>query len=196
MNQVPQLTMTPCTLVYTLFNPKAIKFDDFYLLIRSLHNFLVEDIIPNPELNNVHVKLKYQASIKNAIKKLGGMAMFTSVSKLSNFVKDDELIHLEYIKQQYGVFTQSDGKPMPYIGGRGKYKKSKYINPPNPYSKRPRQKSIQPAETYIPTRTYPAPIPESEEAIDEMPNAQLFPQDEKSNDDSSSDSEDEQQISK
>lgn len=100
--------MEPCTLVYTLVNEKKLKFTDFYLLIRGMHNYMVESITPNPEAKNVHVKLGYQASVLNAQSKLGPLIEHIVVSKLSSFINEDEYSRLDYLRQKYGLPCGSD----------------------------------------------------------------------------------------
>lgn len=71
---------------------------------------MVEDIVPMPESNCVHVKLNYQASVKNAKAKLGALSALVSVHKFSAFVKDDELSLLDELKKQYGFGIGADAE--------------------------------------------------------------------------------------
>lgn len=105
MAATPQkvLTLEPCTLVYTLVDPNVISFDDFALIIRSLHSYMVQSITPNPGQNNVHVKLGYQASIANAQTKLGMLKNAVHVSKLGSYVDVSEFSHLEQLRRTYGI---------------------------------------------------------------------------------------------
>jgi len=97
------LTYEPCTLVYTLLDTRVINFQQFYLIIRGNHNFMVEFIKPLPEQNSVHVKLGYQASIANAVKKLGYLAGSVCVSKLNSLISQDEYSELEQLRQHFGI---------------------------------------------------------------------------------------------
>lgn len=102
------VTEEPCTLVYTLINPCDLKFDDFCLIVRSLHTYMVEDIVPYPESNCVHVKLGYQASTANAIKKLGPMLpQYIAINKLSTYVKESELLTLDCLKKRFGFGAEA-----------------------------------------------------------------------------------------
>nr|QTE03820.1 MAG: hypothetical protein 2 [Parus major densovirus] len=101
------ITYEPCTLVYTLLNEDIISFDDFCLLIRANHSFMVESIIPNPDTNNVQVKLNYQASLVNAISKLGDLQQVIAVTKLSAYVKENELSRLDELRRQFNISTSS-----------------------------------------------------------------------------------------
>lgn len=93
----------PCTLVYTLTDYKSLSFDDFSLLIRGMHSYMVEDITAFPDSKSMHVKLGYQASIENATKKLGDLAHLCVVSKLSTFVKDTEIQRLNELKMRFNI---------------------------------------------------------------------------------------------
>lgn len=101
----------PSTLVYTLLNPDKLSFKNFSLIIRSLHTYMVEDIVPYADKNCVHVKLNYQASVKNAGMKLGKLSKFVSVHKLSTFVKDDELSTLDQLQRDFGFGAHDDETP-------------------------------------------------------------------------------------
>lgn len=136
------ITFEPCTLVYTLLNPKKLKFEDFSLIVRSLHNYQVESIIPNAEMNNVHVKLNYQASITNAANKLGALRPIIGISKLSNFVKESEYTRLEQLRLKYGIASSEPGETGPSYPQppRQQFKQRRGIFPsrPAPYQKKPR----------------------------------------------------------
>lgn len=146
------ITYEPCTLVYTLLNEDVISFDDFCLLIRANHSFMVESINPNPETNNVQVKLNYQASLVNAISKLGDLQQVIAVTKLSAFVKENEISRLDDIRRRFNIGTttpdidqsvhQSAGGPR--RGGRGKAA-SIFAPRPAPYKKALPKKQPKPA---------------------------------------------------
>lgn len=108
-----QLCEEPSTLVYTLLTPSKLPFKDFSLIIRSLHSYMVEDIVPMETSNTVHVKLNYQASVKNAKAKLGSLTGMVSVHKFSAFVKDDELSCLDKLRKQYGFGGQASNDQGP-----------------------------------------------------------------------------------
>lgn len=145
------ISFEPCTLVYTLIDPEFIPFDDFSLIIRSLHTYMVESVTPNPSMNNVHVKLNYQASIANAQKKLGGLTQAVGITKLSNHVKESEFSRLELLKQQYGINHGSD-EPLPYAAPRGRgrgriFPSRPPVYPPAPYGKPSRVRKTKAAYT-------------------------------------------------
>lgn len=123
-----QLCEEPSTLVYTLLNPKKLPFAKFSLIIRSLHSYMVDDILPMPDSNCVHVKLNYQASVKNACAKLGpNLERLICVTKLSSFIKDDELSLLDELKREYGFgTTNADEK-------KSRNKKAKTTESPRGY---------------------------------------------------------------
>lgn len=126
----------PCTLVYTLLDSNELPYDDFYLIVRSLHSYMVEKIIPHPDANNVHVKLQYQASVANAEAKLGDLSSLVSVTKLSSFIKDTEISHLEQLRRRFNI-GGADPAPGP-SRARGAPAKSRRINP---YGKRQQYKA-------------------------------------------------------
>lgn len=97
------LVEEPCTLVYTLTNSKDLSFEDFGLLIRGMHSYMVEDITTFENTKTVHVKLGYQASIDNTTKKLKDLANYCVVSKLSSHVKDTEIQRLNELKLRFNI---------------------------------------------------------------------------------------------
>lgn len=103
-----QLCEEPSTLVYTLLNTKKLPFDHFSLIIRSLHSYMVDAIIPSSEENCVRVKLLYQASVKNARAKLGKLSKFVTVHKMSQFIEDKELPLLDKLKSEFGFGVADD----------------------------------------------------------------------------------------
>lgn len=110
------ISFEPCTLVYTLLNPKKLNFDDFSLIVRSLHSYMVESVTPNPEMQNIHVRLNYQASVQNAINKLGKLRNVICVSKLNVHIKEHEFARLEQLRQKYGLnagFGDDSCQPRP-----------------------------------------------------------------------------------
>lgn len=64
---------------------------------------MVESIVPLPEQKTVHVKLGYQASITNAISKLGTLAGCVSVSKLNSHIAEEEYGELEKLRRHFGI---------------------------------------------------------------------------------------------
>lgn len=149
------ITYEPCTLVYTLLNEDVISFDDFCLLIRANHSFMVESINPNPETNNVQVKLNYQASLVNAISKLGDLQQVIAVTKLSAFVKENEISRLDDLRRRFNISTSSATSDLdqplhqsvggPRRGGRGKAA-SIFAPRPAPYKKAlPKKQQPKPA---------------------------------------------------
>lgn len=122
------ITFEPCTLVYTLLDSNILSFDDFSLIIRSLHSYMVESIIPNAEKMNVHVKLNYQASVKNSSIKLGTLQNVIAVSKLSNYVQESEFSKLEQLRRQFGLGEPSTSKQSRAFKRLQPYHKKKTFN--------------------------------------------------------------------
>nr|QTE03968.1 MAG: hypothetical protein [Aegithalos caudatus parvoviridae sp.] len=133
------ITFEPCTLVYTLLDNCELNFDDFSLIVRSLHSYMVDTIVPNPVMNNVHVKLNYQASLSNAIAKLGTLQSIVAVTKLSSFVKESEFSHLEQLRRRFGIGSgdTSDSPPVQACKARKAPKKSYSRGTPRVFNQRP-----------------------------------------------------------
>lgn len=125
----------PSTLVYTLIDP-TLPFDHFSLIVRSLHSYMVEDIVQNRELQTIHVKLGYLASVENARRKLGGLCDKIIVHKLSSFVKEDELSLLEKLQKEYnfGAPTPDASEDLPPAIRKALTKKGRYKFVPQPVS--------------------------------------------------------------
>lgn len=102
------LAEEPSTLVYTLLSSSPLPFEHMSLMVRSLHTYMVEEIKEYADKKCVHVKLGYQASIKNTTKKMGGLAKHVTLTKLSTYVKDDELSLLDTLRRQYGLGMPSN----------------------------------------------------------------------------------------
>lgn len=102
---------SPCTLVYTLNDLSAMSFDDFSIVVRSLHSFNVDSFTPRPENNAMNVRLNYQASIANIKAKMGDLNDIISVFKLS-YVKENELSRLAELRSRYNFGGESTmGQP-------------------------------------------------------------------------------------
>lgn len=119
----------PCTLVYSLLENAPINFDQFSLIVRSLHTYMVEDIKPLPDQKCVHVMLKYQASVKNATNKLGALEEHILISKMSTYVKQNELFDLDTLQKQYGfgsTTTSNEQEERPTTSYKSKSQKPRY----------------------------------------------------------------------
>lgn len=103
----PAIVKEPSTLVYTLLNAKVIDFDDFYLLVRANHNYMVESVKPFPDDLSVHVRVNFQASVANFHAKLGSIAPYVAVTKLSSLIHENEYARLDQLKRHYGIGTSS-----------------------------------------------------------------------------------------
>lgn len=142
------ITFEACTLVYTLLDESQLNFDDFSLIVRSLHSYMVDEIKENPEMKNVHVKLGYQASLINAQNKLGALRNIVGISKLSSHVKESEFSRLEQLRQQFGLSNPEYEQSQPR--GRGGTRQRLFQQRPRPYrvtpapcKKLPRIQTIQ-----------------------------------------------------
>lgn len=103
INMQPALVKEPSTLVYTLTHPNVIDFDDFYLLVRANHGYMVERITPKPDEYSVHVRVGFQASVANFQAKLGALAPYIVVSKLSSLIQEHEYARLDELRRHYGL---------------------------------------------------------------------------------------------
>lgn len=155
MSKFGGISYEPCTLVYTLLDDSQLNFDDFSLIIRSLHSFMVDTIVPNPDMNNVHVKLNYQASMDKAQQKLGKLRSIVGVAKLSSHVKENEFSRLEMLRRQFGIgepepesaaaVMQQYARPGPSRPRRGRGAATRIFNArPAPYATKPKAKEQVP----------------------------------------------------
>lgn len=149
------ITHEPSTLVYTLLDESKINFDDFYLIVRSLHSYMVDSIVPNPEHLNVHVKLNYQASVSNAQQKLGALQSAVGVTKLSSHINESEFSRLEQLRRRFGVGIMDPEPVSRAAKPRGGYRRT-VRGRPRIFAQRP------------------APYPVVEETDTEYPDAQEF----------------------
>lgn len=108
------LCREPSTLVYTLLDPRACTFEQFFLLVKGNHSHMVDDFIPFKSTQTVHVKLQYQASVANATAKLGHLASIVSVSKLNNHIREDEYAELHRLQQHFKIGSATS-HPAPII---------------------------------------------------------------------------------
>lgn len=166
----------PCTLVYTLMDPTVLTFDDFALIVKSLHSYQVLNITPHPEMNNVHVKLNYQASLANTTAKLGSLSEVVAVSKLNNYIRDDEFARLEQLRRQFGIGGPCDPAPAQTSRtnrtprGRGRSGTRTFKPRQTPYKMAPQAV----ASTHIPSQAiYTVQDTEGEEEYDTYPPNEL-----------------------
>lgn len=90
------------TLIYSLAEEAPITFDQFNLIIRSLHGYKVDKIIPDKTTSTTSVGLHYFASVTNARKKLGPkLAEFIGIERVSENVKTCELQDLQRLRALY-----------------------------------------------------------------------------------------------
>lgn len=89
------------SLVYTLdAKQKALSFNEFILIIKSLHGFRLVDLQPNPENQSVVVKLGYNCSMKNVRARLGSVP--ATVFKVNPNIAIDQLSALESLRNKFG----------------------------------------------------------------------------------------------
>lgn len=144
------ITFEPCTLVYTLLDDNTISFEDFELIVRSLHSYMVDSITPNKPMRNVHVKLNYQASTINAQNKLGILQSCVAVTKLSNFVQESEFSKLEQFKRQFNIGGSQDDFPSPSPQRQQRRRgsgRAQFAPRPAPYRRQPAAATLTRSET-------------------------------------------------
>lgn len=93
---------------------------------------MVEDIEEFADKKCIHVKLGYQASVKNATAKMGGLAKHVTLNKLSSFVKDEELSLLDTLRRQYGLGLPSNEAEKEGCSQRPIKKARSFIKNPTP----------------------------------------------------------------
>lgn len=94
---------TPSTLSYKLNEDAPLSFDQFYLIIRSLHMYKVKKITPLPDYNTVKVELLYNASMKNVRAKLGNVP--ATVDKQNPNILDEEIGTLDALRATFNFGT-------------------------------------------------------------------------------------------
>lgn len=112
------------TLVYELDEQqKVLTFDEFFLIIRSLHSYRVTSIKPDREAGNVTVELGYVCSIKNVRSKLGVLPV--KVSKLNPNLDISELPLLSELRRKFGFGqVEAEESPAPKPAKKRSYKES------------------------------------------------------------------------
>lgn len=154
------ISYEPCTLVYNLLSDEQITLSELYLIVRGLHSFMVESITKNEDLNNIHVKLNYQASVANAVNKLGDLQQTVSITKLSAFVKENELSRLDELKRRFNISTGGADDAQTQPKKKTYSRKPVFAPRPAPYQKKAAKKPVF-NETEA-TDDYPGHDPEDE----------------------------------
>lgn len=113
------------SLVYTLTDAEQITYDEFSLIIRSLHSYKVIGTEECRETNTITVTLEYFANAGNARRRLGKAAEFISVARLSSNIRNDELQTLNMLKRKF-EFGRDYEEEEPETSKPGKGKKQKY----------------------------------------------------------------------
>lgn len=104
--QHQQQKVESSTLIYSL-NPDAdLTFDQFSLIVRSLHSYKVENIENLPDSKCIIIYLSYNASMKNVRHRLGSVPC--TVRKCNPFVKPEELNDVEALRNKYGFGSAVD----------------------------------------------------------------------------------------
>lgn len=100
-------TVKQSSLTYTLLD-ESILWDEFSLIIRSLHSYEVISIDEDPECKTITVTVGYFANQSNARKRLGKCEEFIAVSRESGNVKRDELQTLQQLRRKFGFGRNND----------------------------------------------------------------------------------------
>lgn len=112
-----------CTLRYVLHSDAPITFDQFSLIVRSLHSYKVQYFKTYPDVKSVEVKLDYNASMKNVRAKLGELP--ASVFKSNPYVASEEITQLENLRStfKFGINTEEEEPEISTVPKKRKYKK-------------------------------------------------------------------------
>lgn len=111
-------------LVYELDEQQhLISFEEFYLIVRSLHSYRVIEIIKREAERKIIVKLGYIASLKNVRAKTGTVPC--TVTKLNPNVGLSELDELAQLRSRFG-FGQAEEEEItaPKPAKKPRYKES------------------------------------------------------------------------
>lgn len=129
----PNTSAPPCeqsTLVYTL-SPDCndLTWDEFSLIIRSLHSYRVYSIEESKTSGTISVTVGYFANTANSRKRLGNAGQFIGVSRLSSSVQLNELQTLQRLraKFEFGGPVEEE-EPLPPIKGKKPAKRPKYAS--------------------------------------------------------------------
>lgn len=101
------------SLTYTLLPNTPITWGEFSLIVRSLHNFKVHEIVHNETLSSITVTVNYFANTNNARKRLGAASEFIEVSRESPNVKPDELQALQQLRAKFGFGRNDEDEEQP-----------------------------------------------------------------------------------
>lgn len=93
------------TLVYTLSATAPIEFSDFIVIVKSLHGFKVDKIVPEAETRSITVGLLFFANMANARRKLGDLSDFISVERMSDQLQTEDLSNLQRLRSLYKFGT-------------------------------------------------------------------------------------------
>lgn len=112
-----------CTLIYSLDPGAPITFDQFTLIVRSLHSYKVKYFKTYLESNIIEVKLDYNASMKNVRAKLGNVP--GTVIKANPYIQTNEISELESLRStfRFGNEAAEEEPEVPVAPKKRKYKK-------------------------------------------------------------------------
>lgn len=111
------------SLIYSLEEDAPLTFDQFHLIVRSLHSYKVKQFKPDPCNRTVTVDLLYNASMKNVRAKLGSVP--ATVNKANPHLNPSELYDLEALRSTFGFGnnSQEEEPETPVPAKKRKYKK-------------------------------------------------------------------------
>lgn len=114
---------TASSLIYTLNSDQNdLSFDEFVIVVKSLHSFRVQEITPDPINKSVIVKLNYNCSMKNVRAKAGNLPV--TVFKVNPNIAPAELSTLETLRNKFrfGVETTEEEHNLPEPPKKRKHK--------------------------------------------------------------------------
>lgn len=96
------------TLLYELHENAPLSFEEFDLIIRSLHGANLINYSSDKEAKSAQVEVAYYANMSNARGRLGRAGEFITVSRLSDLVRPCELQALQLLRARFGFGGNPD----------------------------------------------------------------------------------------
>lgn len=131
-NQPAAAVCEQSTLIYTIApNCTELSWDEFSLIIRSLHSYKVVSFKEDQASGSISVTVGYFANTSNARKRLGNASEHISVSRLSGSVQINELQALQQLRTKFGFGGPVEEEECPPPSKNGKSGKRKKYAPYN-----------------------------------------------------------------
>lgn len=105
---IPTPVVEQSSLSYTLLEGAPIKWEQFDLVIRSLHSYKLISFDKDEESKTITVTVAYFANANNARRRLGKLSNYVGVSRESCNVQKDELQTLQQLRREFGFGKTDD----------------------------------------------------------------------------------------